>query len=133
MLPSRPLYHCTGRAGRQSLRASWRRTRCRCPGGTGKCRAISPGSPALWPHGVAVITSALHAEGRQFDPGCGHTLFWHLFFCGAAAAPWHTCTCCCLSPPIVRCAIQPKFWLPLPLLSGLKSSCLRSFTPGLVS
>lgn len=28
------------------------------------------------PHGVAVITSALHAEGRQFDPGCGHALFF---------------------------------------------------------
>ena len=34
------------------------------------------GSPlaTCWSVGVVVITSALHAEGRQFDPGTDHFL-----------------------------------------------------------
>ena len=32
------------------------------------CSRIS----SRWSHGVVVITSALHAEGRQFEPGCDH-------------------------------------------------------------
>ena len=31
-----------------------------------------------WSCGVVVITSALHAEGRQFDPGRDHILFTSL-------------------------------------------------------
>ena len=32
-------------------------------------------SYAHWSLGVVVITSALHAEGRQFDPGTDHVRF----------------------------------------------------------
>ena len=31
-----------------------------------------------WSCGVVVITSALHAEGPQFDPGRDHRFFWKI-------------------------------------------------------
>lgn len=32
-----------------------------------------------WSHGVVVITSALHAEGREFDPRCDLNFFFHYY------------------------------------------------------
>ena len=48
-----------------------------------------------WSVGVVVITSALHAEGRQFDPGTDHDLFsptfrhivWHVRMAEWSKAP----------------------------------------------
>ena len=34
----------------------------------------------MWSCGVVVITSALHAEGPQFDPGRDHVLLKALIF-----------------------------------------------------
>ena len=36
--------------------------------------------PYIWFRSVVVITSALHAEGRQFDPGRNHSSHFSFFF-----------------------------------------------------
>jgi len=38
-------------------------------------------TPADWSRGVAVITSALHAAGRQFDPGRLHFANIFVYYC----------------------------------------------------
>ena len=41
---------------------------------------FSIGHPYIWFRSVVVITSALHAEGRQFDPGRNHFFHFSFFF-----------------------------------------------------
>ena len=39
---------------------------------------FQPSGPLAWSCGVVVITSALHAEGPQFDPGRDQKMFFIL-------------------------------------------------------
>ena len=40
---------------------------------------VFPNSQLCWSVSVVVITSALHAEGRQFEPGTDHLYFFNVW------------------------------------------------------